>query len=95
MSEQDGMEGNPEEKEEVLGPSLTEEMREEVLEVFKIFDKDGDDRIGLLDLGQMLRWLGFNPNDTELKSYMEMYDNANSGQLHMKEVFKIVEEKVN
>uniref|UniRef100_A0A7S3CSR6 Calmodulin n=1 Tax=Strombidium rassoulzadegani TaxID=1082188 RepID=A0A7S3CSR6_9SPIT len=41
----------------------------------------------------MLRWLGFNPTDTELKDYMAMYDNANTSLIHRKEVFKIVEEK--
>ena len=92
MSEKDNMEEGAEE--EVLGASLKDEFRDEVEEVFGIFDKDNDDRVGLLDLGQLLRWLGFNPTERELRNYLDKYDTAKTGLIHKKYVYKIVEQKV-
>ena len=94
MSEKDKEEGNGEGEDEVLGASLKDEFRDEVEEVFGIFDKDNDDRVGLLDLGQLLRWLGFNPTERELRNFLDKYDTAKTGLIHKKYVYKIVEQKV-
>ena len=51
MSEEQKKEGGPEEEEKVEGAKLKPEFREEVKEVFEMWDKDLDERIGLYELG--------------------------------------------
>ena len=48
---------------------LTDELKEEIQECFDIFDKDKDGQINFQELGTLLRWLKFNPTESELKEY--------------------------
>ncbi len=64
----DGEEGKEEEK-ELKFDNLTPEELEEVCEVFDIFDKNKDETIEVSAFGTVLRWLGYNPTETELKNW--------------------------
>ena len=55
-----------EEDEKDQFPNLTVAMREEIDEVFDIFDKDRDSLINLYDLTMLMRWLKFNPTEKEM-----------------------------
>ena len=47
--------------------NLTEEFKEEVLEVFDMFDKEKDFTIEVASLATLMRWLRFNPTEKELE----------------------------
>ena len=47
--------------------NLTEEFKEEVLEVFDMFDKEKDFTIEVTSLATLMRWLRFNPTEKELE----------------------------
>jgi calmodulin len=46
---------------------LTEDQTAEFREAFALFDKDGDDMISVKELGTVMRSLGQNPTEAELK----------------------------
>ena len=48
---------------EKLGPEQYNEFRE----AFSVFDKNGDGSIGVKELGTVMKSLGLNPTDEELK----------------------------
>ena len=48
--------------------------RERVKEVFVIFDKDQQGFIDTESLGTCLRWLKFNPTETEMGEFVDRYD---------------------
>ena len=75
-------------------PNTTEELREEVRECFDIFDKDKDGQINFQDLGNLLRWLNFNPTEREMKKYTEEYDKNGVNMINYKTVLEIVNQKV-
>ena len=74
--------------------NLTEEMKEEIKEVFEIFDKENNQTIEKAMLGTVLRWLKFNPTDRDLQNYAKVYDKHNTGVIHLKHVLSICNEKV-
>ena len=94
MSEKDKGEEGGEEDEMDKFKNLSVAMKEEIEEVFEIFDKDKDQHINYSDLGMMLRWLKFNPTDRELKQYVEKYDQSKSMLINKKVVYEIVDQKV-
>ena len=61
--------GKGEEEKELKYDNLSPEELEEVCEVFDIFDKNKDETIEVSAFGTVLRWLGYNPTDTELKNW--------------------------
>ena len=52
---------NEEESDEKKYPNLPAAKLQDIEDIFKQFDKDGDDLISFFDLGNMMRWLQFNP----------------------------------
>ena len=75
-------------------PNINEELKEEIDDFFDIFDKDRDQFINYFDLTSLLRWLKFNPTETEMKKYIEKYDPAKSNLINKKVVYEIVNKKV-
>ena len=67
---------------------------EEIEEIFEMFDKDRDQLISFFDLGNMLRWLKFNPTGRELKAYEDQYDVSKSGLVNIRQVKEIVNKKM-
>ena len=51
--------------------NLDEKQISEFKEAFAPFDKDGDGTITTLDLGTIMRSLGQNPTETELKDMLK------------------------
>lgn len=70
------------------------EFKEEVAEVFDMFDKEKLMEIEIASLGTVLRWLRYNPLDRELRDYAARYDKNNSGKISLKGVYHIVNERM-
>lgn len=73
---------------------LTDELKEEIQECFDIFDKDKDGQINFQELGTLLRWLKFNPTESELKEYSQDYDKGGKTLVDVKIVNRIVDKKL-
>ena len=78
IHDQDG-DGNeddqdPAEKEENKYGNMDAAKRERVKEVFQMFDKEQQGFIDTESLGTLLRWLNFNPTETEMLEYVDTYD---------------------
>ena len=68
-AQMEGEEGDEAAEQEPKYENLDAEMLEEVADVFDIFDKNKDETIEVGALGTVLRWLKFNPTDTELDAW--------------------------
>ena len=67
-------EQDPAEKEENKYQNLDPVKRERVKEVFQIFDKEQQGFIDTESLGTLLRWLNFNPTESEMLEFVDTYD---------------------
>jgi len=56
---------------------FTEEQIAEFKEAFSLFDRDGDGNITTKELGTVLRSLGQNPTEAELKEMISAYEGGN------------------
>ena len=74
--------------------NLDAELLEEIGDIFDIFDKNKDETIETSSLGTVMRWLKFNPSDSELKGWIEMYDPTHKGFMTLTHVKTIVNEKM-
>ena len=80
--------------EDQLYPNLDAKTRERVKEVFQMFDKENQGFIETSTLGTLLRWLKFNPTETELQQYIELYDAQRKSQFLQEQVLTIVNQKI-
>lgn len=64
---------------------LTEEQIAEFKEAFQIFDKDGDGLITTKELGTVMRSLGQNLSEEELKTMIEEVDTDKNGTIDFQE----------
>ena len=93
------MDGVQEDQDEAAKPTqknwadLSEEMKENINDTFDIFDKNKEDKVDRPSLGPILRWLGFNPTDRELKKYSSDYDKLGNGFFTKENVYDIVSKK--
>jgi len=74
--------------------NLTEEQIAEFKEAFLIFDKDGDGSISTKELGTVMRSLGQNPTDQELKIMIDEVDEDASGTIDFKEFLGLMAKKM-
>jgi len=74
--------------------NLTEEQIAEFKEAFLIFDKDGDGSISTKELGTVMRSLGQNPTEDELKIMIEEVDEDGSGTIDFKEFLGLMAKKM-
>ena len=52
---------------------LTPEQIEEMREAFQLFDNDGDGFITIRELGSVMRSLGRNPSESELRDIIQVH----------------------
>ncbi len=69
---------------------LTEEQIVEFKEAFHIFDKDGDGLITTKELGTVMRSLGQNLSEDELKAIIEEVDVDKSGTIDFQEFLNLM-----
>ena len=72
---------------------LTEEQIAEYKEAFSLFDKDGDGTITTKELGTVMRSLGQNPTQAELKSMIHELDADGSGSIDFAEFLAVMARK--
>ena len=65
---------DPAEREENKYGNMDAAKRERVKEVFQMFDKEQQGFIDTESLGTLLRWLNFNPTESEMLEYVDTYD---------------------
>ena len=68
-------------KEEVNIDDLTEMEIAEYKEAFQIFDRHGEGAISSKELGTIMRSLGLNPSDEDIKEITDMFDNEKYNNL--------------
>jgi len=73
---------------------LTEEQISEFKEAFSLFDKDGDGNITTKELGTVMRSLGQNPTEQELKDMIEEVDTDNNGTIDFPEFLSMMARKM-
>ena len=74
--------------------NLTEEQIAEFQEAFQIFDKDGDGSITTKELGTVMRSLGQNPSDEEVRQMIEEVDEDKSETIDFKEFLGLMARKM-
>lgn len=74
--------------------NLTEEQIFEFKEAFSLYDKDGQETITTKDFGTVLRALGENPTEAELRVMMQEVDPQNSGVINFPAYLAVMAKKV-
>ena len=74
--------------------NLTEEQIAEFKEAFQMFDKDGDGSITTKELGTVMRSLGQNPSEDEIRQIIEEIDEDKSGTIDFKEFLHLMARKM-
>ncbi|XP_045165570.2 neo-calmodulin-like isoform X1 [Mercenaria mercenaria] len=70
------------------------EYRFEFREIFKLFDKDGDGAISTKELATVMRSLGQNPTEQEIRQMVKMVDADNDGEVDFDEFMKLIARKL-
>ena len=66
------------------------EPEEDLVEVFNIFDKDGNGKIDWYDLKEVFKELGEKVTDEDLKEMIEEHDNDNDKALDFEEFVRMM-----
>ena len=74
--------------------NLTDEQIAEFKEAFQIFDKDGDGLITTKELGTVMRSLGQNPSDDEIRQMIIDVDEDKSETIDFKEFLGLMAKKM-
>lgn len=74
--------------------NLTDEQIAEFKEAFQIFDKDGDGSITTKELGTVMRSLGQNPSDDEIRQMIIDVDEDKSETIDFKEFLGLMAKKM-
>jgi Ca2+-binding EF-hand superfamily protein len=96
--DKENAEGEGEEEEEADDtpkfPNLdgNEAFKEEVLEVFDMFDKEKNEHVPTTDLQTILQWLKFNPTTDDLKGFKDRFDPTHKGEISQHAVLTICDE---
>eukprot|EP01087_Luapelamoeba_hula_P016320 TRINITY_DN5016_c0_g1_i1.p2 TRINITY_DN5016_c0_g1~~TRINITY_DN5016_c0_g1_i1.p2 ORF type:complete len:150 (-),score=53.33 TRINITY_DN5016_c0_g1_i1:57-506(-) len=73
---------------------LSEEQIAEFKEAFSLFDKDGDGKITSKELGTVMRSLGQNPTEAELREMIQEVDTDNNGTIDFPEFLTLMARKM-
>lgn len=77
-----------------MADKLTEEQISEFKEAFALFDKDGDGNITGSELGVVLRSLGQNPTEAEVKEMAAEVDTKGQGTINVQEFLQLMARKM-
>ena len=77
-----------------MAESLSEEQISEFKEAFSLFDKDGDGQITTKELGTVMRSLGQNPTEAELRDMIREVDQDNNGTIDFREFLNMMAKKM-
>ncbi|XP_074572657.1 calmodulin [Curcuma longa] len=77
-----------------MAEHLTEEQIAEFKEAFSLFDKDGDGCITTKELGTVMRSLGQNPTEAELRDMISEVDADQNGTIDFPEFLNLMARKM-
>ncbi|XP_004477431.1 calmodulin-like protein 3 [Dasypus novemcinctus] len=77
-----------------MAEQLTQEQLAEFKEAFSLFDKDGDGTITARELGTVMRSLGQNPTEAELRDMVRQVDADGSGTVAFPEFLGLMAKKM-
>ncbi|KAG0313599.1 Calmodulin [Dissophora globulifera] len=77
-----------------MGDQLSEDQMSEFKEAFTLFDKDGDGIISAKELGTVMRSLGQNPTDAELRDMINEVDADGNGTIDFPEFLTLMARKI-
>jgi len=77
-----------------MAEKLTEEQISEFKEAFSLFDKDGDGCITTTELGTVMRSLGQNPTEAELRDMIDEVDADRNGTIDFAEFLNLMARKM-
>jgi calmodulin len=80
--------------ESIMAEHLTDEQIGEFKEAFSLFDKDGDGSITIQELGTVMRSLGQNPTEVELKDMIREVDADGNGTIDFSEFLNLMARKM-
>ncbi|XP_033735157.1 calmodulin-like isoform X2 [Pecten maximus] len=78
-----------------MGEKLTDSQLREVKEAFSLFDMDGDGRVTTKDLGSLVRSLGINPSEVEVKQMAREADIDGTGKIEYREFVAMFARHIN
>ena len=70
--------------------NLSEEKIAELRCAFQLFDKDSDGKITTVELGDILRKLGYTPTDEDLMPMIQQVDTNGNGDVDFKEFLECI-----
>jgi Ca2+-binding EF-hand superfamily protein len=73
---------------------LSEFERKELKDAFDYYDADRDEKIGPLELKEIMKSRGYNPNETELMQLIRDVDDDNDGKIIFSELVEIAKKKM-
>jgi len=79
---------------EDLIKELTPDQIREFREAFKLFDRDGDGRVTSVELGTVMRSLGQNPTEAELRDMVQEADEDGNGYIDFEEFLAMMARKI-
>jgi len=77
-----------------MSEGLTPQQIEEFREAFQLFDKDGSGSIDTEEIGQVMRALGQNPTEAELKHIIQEIDQDGNGSMDFNEFLSLMRAKM-
>ena len=69
---------------------LTPDEVEELRDAFAFFDENGDGTITIIEIGIVMKSLGFNPTEAELKDIVKCIDEDGNGQIEVEEFLSLM-----
>ncbi|XP_056021985.1 uncharacterized protein LOC125651292 [Ostrea edulis] len=75
--------------------SLTPDQIADLRETFRLFDKDGDGTVNCDELGTVMRQLGQEPSDEELRQMIAEVDEDGSGEIEFEEFCAMMANRMN
>ena len=87
MSEKDPAEDQGADRKKQFKNIKSDELFDEIDEYFDVFDRDKDGQIIDSELISLLRWLGFNPTETDMKNLCATVDEGGTGFFKQRQVY--------